>query len=81
MTIPLDVINERINYVMDNFNYREKWDYEMCLEMREIKLQNKNLKTRLKRLEQHNSFMFDLIRDICEVETGESDENTKHDDI
>ena len=81
MTIPIEEINNRINYVMDNFNYREKWDYEMCLEMREIKLQNKNLKTRLKRLEGHNSFMFDLIRDICEVETGESDANTEHDDI
>jgi len=81
MTIPIEEINNRINYVMDNFNYREKWDYEMCLEMREIKLQNKNLKTRLKRLEGHNSFMFDLIRDICEVDTGESDGNTEHDDI
>jgi len=81
MTIPIEEINNRINYVMDNFNYREKWDYEMCLEMREIKLQNKNLKTRLKRLEGHNSFMFDLIRDIFEVDTGESDGNTEHDDI
>jgi len=81
MTIPIEEINNRINYVMDNFNYREKWDYEMCLEMREIKLQNKNLKTRLKRLEGHNSFMFDLIRDICEVETGEFDGNAEHDDI
>ena len=67
MSISIDVINDRISYVMDNFNYREKWDYEMCLEMKELKLQNQNLKTRLKRLEGHHKFMFDLIRDICEV--------------
>jgi len=75
MSISIDVINDRISYVMDNFNYREKWDYEMCLEMKELKLQNQNLKTRLKRLEGHHKFMFDLIRDICEVETPEENED------
>jgi len=75
MSISIDVINDRINYVMDNFNYREKWDYEMCLEMKELKLQNQNLKIKLKRLEGHNSFMFDLIRDICEVETTKENED------